>query len=130
MENPCETLPPAPQKAQDRLPRRLRQLLRKDDFSEQEVIEYIQIHVPTINKQNIRALTRTMIETTLDEHIQKGIKHYTLHEQSHKNCLEVLRVFIHGEDKLELQLEALYAIQFLSNDREHPKGITYYIYII
>lgn len=119
MENPRETVaPPSTQLPSDRLRERIHQLVRKDSFSEKEVIEYIQIHVPTINKETIRTLTRTLIDASLD--MSKGV---TIIERVLNNCTEVLKNYIHGDDKLDLQVEALYAIQFLGRELEYPSGM-------
>lgn len=39
--------------------------------------------------------------------------------------IDILKVYIGGEQKQDLQLESLYAIQLLSNELEHPSGKLY-----
>lgn len=79
----------------------------------------LQIHVPNVtNKQSIRLITKTLIEATLDR--TKG--EYTTNAPVLDRCIEILKCYVGSEDKQDLQLETLYAIQLLSNEKEHPSG--------
>lgn len=79
----------------------------------------LQIHVPTINKQSIRLLTKTLIEAAISNAKGGG---YSIDEKILPNSIDILKVYIGGEQKQDLQLESLYAIQLLSNELEHPSG--------
>lgn len=74
--------------------------------------------MPTVNKQSIRLLTKTLIEAA----INKTTVGYTLDENILSRSIDILKVYIGGEQKQDLQLESLYAIQLLSNELEHPSG--------
>lgn len=74
--------------------------------------------MPTVNKQSIRLLTKTLIEAA----INKNNVGYTLDENILSRSIDILKVYIGGEQKQDLQLESLYAIQLLSNELEHPSG--------
>lgn len=74
--------------------------------------------MPTINKQSIRLLTKTLIEAA----INKNKMRYTLDEEYLPRSVNILKEYIGGEQKQDLQLESLYAIQLLSNELEHPSG--------
>lgn len=79
----------------------------------------LQIHVPNVtNKQSIRLITKTLIEATLDR--TKG--EYTTNVPVLDRCIEILKCYVGSEEKQDLQLETLYAIQLLSNEKEHPSG--------
>jgi len=126
VQNSNETLPPLnKQIPNDRFRQRLYQLVRKEGFSEKEVDEYIKIHVPTINKQSIRLLTKTLIETALNKTKSMG---YALDEDILPRSIDILKLYISGEQKQDLQLESLYAIQLLSNELEHPSGFLYKVF--
>ncbi|XP_031622161.1 eukaryotic translation initiation factor 4G isoform X2 [Contarinia nasturtii] len=121
--DPKESLPPASTKIpNDRFRQRIYQLVRKDSFTEKEVAEYIKIHVPTINKQSIRLLTKTLIEAALS----KTKAGYSLDDKYLPNSIDILKGYI-GE-KQDLQLESLYAIQLLSNELEHPSGFLHKVF--
>lgn len=70
--------------------------------------------MPIINKQNIRLLTKVLIEAALVNN--KTEEKYLL------RSINILKEYIGGEQKKDLQLESLYAIQLLSNELEHPSG--------
>lgn len=74
--------------------------------------------MPTINKQSIRLLTKTLIETALN----KAKTGYALDENILARSIDILKLYIGGEQKQDLQLESLFAIQLLSNELEHPSG--------
>lgn len=78
--------------------------------------------MPTINKQSIRLLTKTLIEAALN----KNNAGYSLDEKILlPRSINILKEYIGGEQKQDLQLESLYAIQLLSNELEHPSGKYY-----
>lgn len=75
--------------------------------------------MPTINKQSIRLLTKTLIEAALNNSSKAG---YTLDDDTLAKSIDILKIYIGGKQKQDLQLESLYAIQLLSNSLEHPSG--------
>lgn len=74
--------------------------------------------MPTINKQSIRLLTRTLIEAA----INRNKAGYALDDVMLPRSVNILKEYIGGEQKQDLQLESLFAIQLLSNELEHPSG--------
>lgn len=74
--------------------------------------------MPTINKQSIRLLTKTLIEAALN----KNKAGYVIDDLVLPRSVNILKEYIGGEQKQDLQLESLYAIQLLSNELEHPSG--------
>lgn len=75
--------------------------------------------MPTINKQSIRLLTKTLIEAALNNSSKSG---YILDDSFLQISIDILKIYIGGEKTQDLQLETLYAIQLLSNSLEHPSG--------
>ncbi|XP_055299644.1 eukaryotic translation initiation factor 4 gamma 3-like [Sitodiplosis mosellana] len=119
VENPRETLPPASNKRH-----RIYQLVLKDDFSKEEVDKYIKTHVPTINKQSIRFLTRTLIQAACNI----STAGHPLEDKFLPRSIEILKGYIGGEQKQDLQLESLYAIELLSNELDHPPGFLHKVF--
>lgn len=78
--------------------------------------------MPSINEQSIRLLTKTLIEAALNEN-KAG---YSLDERVLlPRSVNILKEYIGGKQKQDLQLESLYAIQLLSNELNHPSGKYY-----
>lgn len=72
--------------------------------------------MPTINKQSIRLLTQTLIQAACS-----GTKTgHILEDEILSRSIDILKGYI--DQKQDLQLESLYAIQLLSNELEHPSG--------
>lgn len=67
-----------------------------------------------MNKQNIRLLTKTLIEASLENGQVK--------EELVKKWLGILKSYIGNEDQIDLQVECLYAVQLVSHELEHPSG--------
>lgn len=59
-----------------------------------------------------------LIEAALDR--IKG--EYLVKAQILEKSIEILKGYIGSEDKQDLQLESIFAIQLLSNELEHPSG--------
>lgn len=154
VENTKETIPPlAETNSDDRLRKGVRQLIRKENHTDKEVIEYIkvssavsynfhsnspamdrqttnkfqllhsdlykQMYLPNMqDKQNIRAITKILIEAALNK--TKG--EFLLNAKFLDRSIDILEVFIGSEDNEDLQLESIIAIQLLSNKLEHPSG--------
>lgn len=74
----------------------------------------LQLHVPIINKSAIRLLTKMLIEAALYKN--------KIDEKYLVRSKDILKEYIGGEQKKDLQLESLYAIQLLSNELVHPSG--------
>lgn len=71
--------------------------------------------MPINDKQATRSLTKMLIEAAL-------VKNNKIDEKYLLRCVNILKEYIGGEQKKDLQLESLYAIQLLSNELEHPSG--------
>lgn len=75
--------------------------------------------MPNVNtKQNIRTITKILLQAALDK--IKG--EFVLKPQYLDRSIEILKIYIGSEDKQDLQLESIFAIQLLSNELEHPSG--------
>lgn len=70
--------------------------------------------MPIINKTAVRLLTQLLIEAALLNN--------KIDEKYLSRSINTLKEYIGGEQKKDLQLESLYAIQLLSNELEHPSG--------
>lgn len=70
--------------------------------------------MPIISKQVIRLLTKLLVEAAFCNN--------KIDEKCLARSINILKDYIGGEQKKDLQLESLYAIQLLSNDLEHPSG--------
>lgn len=69
--------------------------------------------MPTVDKQNIRLLAKIFSEVSMDD--SKNTQINVL-----DNLIPVLKNYF--EDKVDLQIEFLYAVQLLSHELEHPSG--------
>lgn len=72
--------------------------------------------MPTINKQSVRLLTKTFIKASFDT------GHSVNDSPLFKQCITILKNYIGTDDKADLQVECLYAVQLLVNELEHPSG--------
>lgn len=69
--------------------------------------------MPTVDKQSIRLLAKILSEVSMDDS-------YSIQNDLLANWMPVLKNYI--EDKVDLQVEFLYAVQLMSHELEHPSG--------